>query len=90
MNDLFLHGHVPGKNTITREQLHKAAAKPARRPEPFCPEKPSEAVLRGNEKSDPFYRTLRIESHRHPVSAKADSKPVGCGTQPTPLNAARF
>ena len=43
-----------------------------------------------HKKSDPFYRTLRIESHRHPVSAKADSKPVGCGTQPTPLNAARF
>ena len=52
--------------------------------------KPAQRFHTQCKKSDPFYRTLRIESHRHPVSAKADSKPVGCGTQPTPLNAARF
>ena len=26
--NLFFHGHVPGKNAITREQLRKDAAKP--------------------------------------------------------------
>ncbi|MBQ5760128.1 MAG: hypothetical protein IIV85_00045, partial [Clostridia bacterium] len=57
LSDLIFHGHVPGKITLTRKQLRKAAAKPARRPELFCPEKPSIAVLRGNIKSDPFYRT---------------------------------
>ena len=30
---LFFHGHAPGKNTLSRVQLRKAAAKPARRPE---------------------------------------------------------
>jgi len=31
--DLFLHGHAPSKNSITREQLRKAVAKPSRRTE---------------------------------------------------------
>ena len=38
---LFFHGHVPGKNTLIREQLRKAAAKPVRKPELFWPEKPT-------------------------------------------------
>ena len=42
--DMFFPGHVPGKNTMTREPHRNAAAKPARRPEPNCRRESSEAI----------------------------------------------
>ena len=44
--DLFLHGHVPGKNTITRVHPRKDAAKPARRPEPVWDAETNAVFLR--------------------------------------------
>ena len=43
--NLFFHGHAPGKNSLTREQLRKAAAKPARRLDPFWDVKTNEVFL---------------------------------------------
>ncbi|MBR5284908.1 MAG: hypothetical protein IKU27_07670, partial [Clostridia bacterium] len=42
LTDLFFHGHAPGKNTVTREQPRKAAAKPHRSAELFWDAKTKE------------------------------------------------
>ena len=57
---MFFPGHAPGKNTVTRLFSRRKTAKPARRPELNCREKPSEAKRSGfSTVSRPLSRSLR-------------------------------
>ena len=46
LSNMYLSGHAPDKYTPTRQFCRSKTAKPARRPELYCREKPSEAVFR--------------------------------------------
>ena len=65
----FFHGHVPGKNTLTRRIFRRKPAKPRRSVEPNCRKEPSEAVLWQSQKADGNRRLFTLFYNIRPKKA---------------------